>query len=56
MFKLHIASRKLTILYTFTVGADGRNPGGSMLLDAAGNLYGIAGGGSGYGTVFKLAP
>src|SRR5260370_1173244 len=38
---------------------DGTNPDfGSLLMDNAGNLYGTAGGGTGYygGTVFKLAP
>jgi uncharacterized repeat protein (TIGR03803 family) len=49
-----------TILYNFTGGADGDGPGGGVILDSAGNLYGttIAGGSSdcGCGVVFKLSP
>jgi uncharacterized repeat protein (TIGR03803 family) len=53
-----------TILYSFTGGADGREPRASPILDAAGNLYGTAiqggnlncslGFGEGCGTVWKL--
>ncbi len=46
-----------TVLYTFTGGGDGGNPYyASLVLDAAGNLYGTtaAGGPSDFGTVFKL--
>jgi uncharacterized repeat protein (TIGR03803 family) len=52
-----VASRE-TILYNFTGGADGNHPGGGVILDGAGNLYGttIAGGGTGNGVVFKLSP
>jgi uncharacterized repeat protein (TIGR03803 family) len=44
-----------TTIYTFS-GADGSGPMGSMLLDAAGNLYGttLGGGAQTYGTVFQL--
>jgi uncharacterized repeat protein (TIGR03803 family) len=46
-----------TVLYGFTGGADGDNPLAGLLRDAAGNLYGTAGGGtSGNGVVFKLSP
>jgi uncharacterized repeat protein (TIGR03803 family) len=53
-----------TVLYAFNGGADGLNPGGGLILDSAGNLYGTtSGGGSGTacnagpcGTVFQLAP
>jgi uncharacterized repeat protein (TIGR03803 family) len=52
-----------TVLYSFTGGADGASPG-SLVMDAQGNLYGIAssegyvgvGCGGGCGTVFKLTP
>jgi uncharacterized repeat protein (TIGR03803 family) len=54
------------VLHSFGAGAsDGINPHGSLVIDAAGNLYGTtAGGGStscdsealGCGTVFKLSP
>jgi hypothetical protein len=29
-----------TVLYTFTGGADGRNPLAGLIADSAGNLYG----------------
>jgi uncharacterized repeat protein (TIGR03803 family) len=53
-----------TVLYTFTGGADGREPYARLSFDAAGNLYGttLLGGNvgsvcsSGCGTVFKLTP
>jgi uncharacterized repeat protein (TIGR03803 family) len=52
------------LLYSFTGGADGTVPNGSLVFDSAGVLYGttIEGGnltdcaGSGCGTVFKLTP
>ena len=55
VFKLD-ASGKESALYRFTGGADGEDPVGSLVLDAAGNLYGVtqAGGASMHGTVFKL--
>jgi len=45
-----------TVLHNFVGGTDGANPEGSLVRDAAGNLYGttIAGGASGAGTIFKL--
>jgi uncharacterized repeat protein (TIGR03803 family) len=53
-----------SVLYSFTGGNDGRGPVASLILDAAGNLYGTTPSGgnlscnSGYGcgTVFKLTP
>src|SRR5690242_3340015 len=50
-------------LWTFTCGADGKNPHGGVTLDAAGNMYGttVAGGtggicvGDGCGVVFRIA-
>jgi uncharacterized repeat protein (TIGR03803 family) len=53
------ASGNETVLYNFTGGADGGNPHSGLLLDAAGNLYGITAGGGifpGQGVVFKLDP
>ena len=46
-----------TVLYNFTGGADGGFPEG-VILDNAGNLYGVCGVGGSYGdgTVFKLSP
>lgn len=63
IFKLDSAGNE-TVLYNFTGGADGKNPYFVVLLrDQAGNLYGTTSagggtgcGGSGCGTVFKLAP
>jgi uncharacterized repeat protein (TIGR03803 family) len=46
-----------TILYTFSFGTgDGYEPGGTLVRDSAGNLYGITtfGGAFNFGTVFKL--
>ena len=47
-----------TVLHTFSGGADGSNPLGGLLLDAAGNLFGstIASGANGGGTIFELSP
>lgn len=39
VFKLDTAGNE-TVLHTFTNGADGREPYGTLLYDAAGNLYG----------------
>jgi len=45
-----------TTLYNFTGGSDGATPDGSLVRDAAGNLYGTTeAGGLGYGVVFKLS-
>jgi uncharacterized repeat protein (TIGR03803 family) len=43
---------KLTVLHSFTGKADGAGPDGSLIRDAAGNLYGASSGGN--GRVFKL--
>ncbi len=53
-----------SVLYSFTGGADGSQPGTGLIFDQAGNLYGTTGlGGNlaycqrrGCGVVFKLAP
>jgi len=46
-----------TVLHSFSV-KDGNYPGGSLIFDAAGNLYGTtsAGGVHGLGTVFEITP
>ncbi len=47
-----------SVLYRFGGGADGLGPAAALTLDASGALYGTTqnGGGSIYGTVFKLTP
>jgi len=62
VFKLDSA-RHLTVLYNFTGGADGLHPGGGVVKDAAGNLFGTTEeGGSqlclngGCGVVYKVDP
>jgi len=45
------------VLHRFTNGADGAGPNGGLIFDAAGALYGTAGGGgsgNGFGVVFRL--
>ena len=50
-----LRAQTLTALHSFTGGRDGANPMAGLSTDAHGNLYGTAaGGGTGYGTVFKL--
>ncbi|HEX8815986.1 MAG TPA: choice-of-anchor tandem repeat GloVer-containing protein [Terriglobales bacterium] len=51
-------SGKVTVLYTFTGGADGSQPLGGLIMDEAGNRYGTtsAGGASYGGVIFKLDP
>lgn len=46
------------VLYTFTGAADGGTPSAGVILDAAGNLYGVTqwGGMHGHGVVFQLTP
>jgi uncharacterized repeat protein (TIGR03803 family) len=54
-----------TLLYSFTGGSDGSNPGGTLYIDKEGNLFGTTGlggkagcgsPGQGCGVVFKLSP
>ncbi len=61
VFKLtRSSSGKFTtsLLYSFTASGDGLNPNGGLVADSAGNLYGAAqyGGGYGYGSLYKLTP
>lgn len=46
------------VLYSFTGGNDGAHVYGTLLIDGAGNLYGVtaSGGSHDYGTVFELIP
>jgi uncharacterized repeat protein (TIGR03803 family) len=47
-----------TILYSFSGGDDGANPGAGLIFDTSGVLYGttVGGGAHGAGTVYKLTP
>jgi hypothetical protein len=55
---------KESVLYAFKGAPDGANPGGDLVFDASGNLYGTTAGGgtstscnsSSCGTVFELSP
>jgi uncharacterized repeat protein (TIGR03803 family) len=51
-----LSAQTLTVLHTFTNGADGGSPTSALTMDANGtHLYGTAlTGGGGYGTVFRL--
>jgi len=55
VFKLDSAGNE-SVLYSFQAGTtDAENPGSGVTLDAAGNLYGPAGGGAhGQGAIFKI--
>jgi len=56
VFKVDKAGNE-TVLYSFTGGSDGCAPDGGVILDAAGNLYGVATDcGGGYGVVYELGP
>src|SRR6202050_418395 len=46
-----------TVLYRFTGGNDGSQPPGGVILDAAGNLYGVTSfGATGGGVAFEITP
>jgi len=52
-------ARSFKVLHSFSSGIDGCYPDTGLILDGAGNLYGVtagSGGGCNCGTVFKLAP
>jgi uncharacterized repeat protein (TIGR03803 family) len=51
-------AKGFSVLYSFTLsGANGSTPMSGLIFDKSGNLYGTTQtGGSGHGTVFKLAP
>jgi len=55
MFAATAGAQSFQVIHDFTGGQDGGNPAAGLTMDAAGNLYGTAwGGGTGYGTVFRL--
>jgi uncharacterized repeat protein (TIGR03803 family) len=47
-----------TLLHAFNSVPDGNNPNGGLVMDTAGNLYGVTthGGTSEWGTIFKITP
>jgi uncharacterized repeat protein (TIGR03803 family) len=47
-----------TDLHDFTGGTDGGYPGGGVVLDGGGNLYGTAvlGGSNGFGVIYQITP
>jgi len=47
-----------TVLYPFQGKDDGMNPGGGVVFDSSGNLYGESAGayGNGYGAIYQLSP
>src|SRR4030088_1395212 len=55
VFKLDKTGKE-TVLHSFTLTSDGAFPGGPLVLDTQGNLYGSthSGGVSGNGTVFEV--
>jgi uncharacterized repeat protein (TIGR03803 family) len=55
VFKIDLSGHE-TVLYSFTGAADGGNPYGGVVRDAAGNLYGCttSGGASNAGVVFQV--
>jgi uncharacterized repeat protein (TIGR03803 family) len=56
VFKFNTATNQETVLYAFQGGSDGGRPGGGLIMDSAGNLYGTAAsnGSGGFGVVFKI--
>jgi uncharacterized repeat protein (TIGR03803 family) len=57
VFKIDTAGQ-LTVLHSFSGGADGGTPTGSLALDSAGNLYGttLRGGAADAGVVYVIRP
>jgi uncharacterized repeat protein (TIGR03803 family) len=62
VFKVNVATQHLTVLYSFCRLAgcpDGAYPRGGLVLDKAGNLYGVTsygGGSANDGVLYKIAP
>ena len=57
VFKISATGQE-TVLHTFSGGADGAEPSGTLALDSAGNLYGTTdkGGSADLGAVYRLNP
>ncbi len=58
VFRINPTTGAQRVLYTFTGGADGGYPQGSLVVDPQGNVYGTAALGGAYnlGTVYKVTP
>ena len=58
VFQLTPGGSTFNVLYTFAAGTDAANPGASLIMDPAGNLYSTAviGGVNDAGAVFQLIP
>jgi uncharacterized repeat protein (TIGR03803 family) len=58
VFKFNLSTNQLTPLATLNAFTSGYNIVGKLLMDSAGNLYGVAqnGGPGGNGTIFKYSP
>lgn len=52
------AKGRITILYSFLGGSDGRRPLANVIADASGNLYGVTENGGSFdnGTIYRIAP
>jgi len=57
LFELNPSGQQ-TVLYSFSGGSDGSEPGTGLIRDASGNLYGTTseGGSNGAGVVYKVTP
>jgi len=56
VFKLNLATHKLTLIYTFSGLSHGARPRGTLVRNAAGTIFGTAfdGGTHGFGAIFKI--
>lgn len=56
VFATELSTGKTKVLHEFTANPDGANPSGNLVIDPAGNLYGITfgGGTDNNGTVFEI--
>ncbi len=62
IYEIASGASTATVLYAFTGQSDGLVPDGQLVMDSAGNLYGVTNGGAAgggatsYGTVFEYSP
>ena len=56
LFQINTKKLLFTTIHEFAI-SDGTQPGGPLLADGTGTLYGVtSGGGRGHGTIFKITP